>query len=82
MIEEELKICVAGYFPDYNKFHIESRHLGLVMPDELTAIKKQLQMASEELKKTVSTEMIIRIAEEAEELRYQKGIFRQKNSYR
>lgn len=71
LIEEELNICAAGYFPDYNKFHIESRHLGLVMPDELTDIKKQLQMASEELKKTVSTEMIIRIAEEAEELHCQ-----------
>lgn len=68
LIEKELNISVAGYFPDYRQLHIESRYLGLVMPDELKDIKRQLQMASEELKKTVSLEKIMQIADEADEL--------------
>lgn len=68
LIEEELNICVVGYFPDYKHFHIESRHLGLVMPDELMNIKGQLQLVSEEFQKTVSIDKIEEIAKEAEEL--------------
>ncbi len=70
LIEKELNICVAGYFPEYKQFRIESRYLGLRMPHELKNIKEQLQAVSEELQKTVSIDMIIRIAEEAEELEY------------
>lgn len=68
LIEKELNISVVGYFPDYRQLHIESRHLGLVMPDELKDIKEQLQMASEELKKSISIEKIIQIADEVDEL--------------
>ncbi len=73
LIEEELGIQVVGYFPDYKQFHIESRHLGLMMPDELVNIKEQLQMVSEEFRKTVSIENIVKLAEEAEELEYNRG---------
>ncbi len=68
LVEEELNICVVGYFSDYKQFHIESRHLGLMMPDEIKDIKEQLQKISEELQKTVSVERVIQIAEKAEEL--------------
>lgn len=68
LLETELPIEVVGYFPDYKQFHIESRHLGLMMPDELADIKEQLQAVAEELQKTVSIEKIMQIAEAAEEL--------------
>lgn len=71
LIEEELKITVAGYFPDYKKLGIhsfESRHLGLVMPDEIAGIKDQLRAAAEKFRKTVSIDAIIDIAKEAEKL--------------
>jgi cobyrinic acid a,c-diamide synthase len=68
LVEKELNISVAGYFPDCRHLNIESRYLGLVIPDEIKDIKKQLQTASEELKKTVSIEKIIQIANEADEL--------------
>ena len=71
LIEEELHICVLGYFSDYKQFHIESRHLGLWMPDELVDIKEQLQKVSEELQKTVSIEQLVQIAKEAVELENQ-----------
>ena len=71
LIEEELKITVTGYFPDYKKLGIhsfESRHLGLVMPDEIAGIKDQLKAAAEEFRKTVSIDAIIDIAKDAEAL--------------
>lgn len=68
LIEEELNIYVLGYFPEHRQFHIESRHLGLIMPGESENIKAQLQTASEELQKTVLLEQVMRIAESAGEL--------------
>lgn len=68
LAEEELKIPVVGYFPEYKEFHIESRHLGLTIPDEIENIKEQLQKVSKEFEKTVSVEKITKIAEQAEEL--------------
>lgn len=73
LIEKELHIQVVGYFPEYKQFHMESRHLGLMMPDELENIKEQLQMVSKELQKTVSIDRIVQIAEEAEELQLNKA---------
>ncbi len=68
LIEDELRVRVLGYFPEQKDLHIESRHLGLVMPNELKDIRAQIQTASEEFEKTVSVENIIQIAETAEAL--------------
>lgn len=68
LIEEELGITVVGYFPEQKQFRIESRHLGLMLPQELIDVKKKLQEASGELQKTVSLEHILKIAGEASEL--------------
>lgn len=74
LLEEELSIPALGYFPEHKQFSIESRHLGLVMPDELANIKGQLLAVAEELEKTVSTEKIVEIAEIAETLECGDGI--------
>lgn len=68
LIEEELKIQVLGYFPEQKNIHIKSRHLGLVMPNELADIHNQLQIVSEELIKTISLEAILQIAQQANTL--------------
>ena len=68
LIEDELSISVLGYFTDQKDIHIESRHLGLIMPCELADIQNQLQVLSEELDKTVDVEAIGHIAEQAKEL--------------
>ncbi len=72
LMEEELPIRVVGYFPDARQFHIESRHLGLKMPNEPVNIKEQLQRMSEEFQNTVSVETVVSIGKEAEELEYQR----------
>ncbi len=68
LIEEELKIPLIGFLPEKEELHIESRHLGLFLPDEVSNIKEKLQVASELFSKTVSIECIKEIAESAEEL--------------
>jgi len=68
VIEGELGVKALGYFPTYNDFKIESRHLGLVMPDEMADIKAQIKGVSEKLSECVDIDMIEKIAEEASDL--------------
>lgn len=68
LIEEALPVSVVGCFPDWKEFQIESRHLGLMMPDELENVRERLRKLSEELKKTISLEEIVRIAKSAEDI--------------
>lgn len=68
IIEQELDIKVVGYLPEVKQFQMGSRHLGLVLPDELEDIKEQLQKTSEELCKTISVEKVIQIAKDVAEL--------------
>ena len=68
LIEKELKIVVFGYFQEQKEVHFESRHLGLVMPNEIQDIQLQLQKVTESLEKTVSIDGIISVANQAEEL--------------
>lgn len=69
LIEEELHISVLGYFSERQQLQIESRHLGLHLPGELKEIQKQLELAAEELQRSVSIKKIIQIAESAETIK-------------
>lgn len=68
LIEKELSVKVVGYFPEQKDIRLSSRHLGLVMPDELSDIKKQLNETADRLKKTIDMDLLMDIAEEAEEI--------------
>ena len=67
LIEEELRIRVLGYLPDEKDINLESRHLGLVMPNESEDIQKRLQVMSKRFEKTVDVKEIEHIAEQAKE---------------
>ncbi len=67
MIERELRqhgyeIPVVGYIPESPLFHLESRHLGLVLPNEIETIKQQLFEAGVLLKTTVDLKQILSIS--------------------
>lgn len=69
MLERELKemgheIPVAGYVPEDEAFTFESRHLGLVTPQEMEGLKEQLGRAGEILSRTVDLDLVFHIAEE------------------
>lgn len=68
LIEKELFVKVVGYFPEQKDIGLSSRHLGLVMPDELSDIKKQLNETADRLKKTIDVDLFIDIAEAADEI--------------
>lgn len=68
LIEKELSVKVVGYFPEQKDIRLESRHLGLVMPDELADIKEQLDELAGRLKKTIDLDMLLDIAAEEEEI--------------
>lgn len=68
MAEKELGISCVGFVPELKECHLESRHLGLVMPDEVENLREQVNLLAETLQKTLDFEKILAIAEGAEEL--------------
>ena len=72
LIEAELQIRVLGYFAERQQLQIQSRHLGLHLPGEIKEIQRQLEVAAEELQKSVSIETIIQIAASAETIEIEK----------
>ena len=72
LIEVELQIRVLGYLAERQQLQIQSRHLGLHLPGEIKEIQRQLEVAAEELQKSVSIETIIQIAASAETIEIEK----------
>lgn len=70
LIEEELNIKVLGYVPKLDNLTLESRHLGLVTPDEITDIKEKLKKLANTLEETLDIDGIINLSKEANELTY------------
>ncbi len=66
LIEKECNIRVLGYLPEDGRFRWESRHLGLVLPDELPGLREQLSALSRKFQETVSVPELMKIADEAE----------------
>ena len=67
-IESELGICVFGYVPKIADWHLESRHLGLVLPDEISDLREQMQRLADILEKTLDIKSILQMAESAKEM--------------
>ena len=68
LLEEELSVKVLGYVPKVEDCVIESRHLGLVLPEEIPELKSRLQKLSKVLEKTLDIDGILELAGEAPEL--------------
>jgi len=61
LIETELSIEVLGCFTEQKELHLESRHLGLKLPEEKRDLKEQVCRWADSLKETVSIERILAI---------------------
>ena len=59
MAEKELGISCVGFVPELKECHLESRHLGLVMPDEVENLQEQVNLLAETLQKTLDFEKIL-----------------------
>lgn len=67
LAEKELGIRVLGYIPR-RKEELGSRHLGLVMPEEVPELKEKLERSAQEFRQSVSLADILEIAGTAEPL--------------
>ncbi|MDD3367873.1 MAG: cobyrinate a,c-diamide synthase [Lachnospiraceae bacterium] len=61
-LEKETGVPVLGYMPEDELFQIESRHLGLQMPGEISNFKRKFQVIGEAVSKTVDMDQIVQIA--------------------
>ena len=64
-IEETCGIPVIGWLPELTDIHLESRHLGLVMPDEVADLREKLQQLAEVVANTVDLDKLLAIAQTA-----------------
>ncbi len=70
LIEEELGIEVLGFLPNRKGQALQSRHLGLVLPGEVPALRENLGEFAAELEAHVNVNRIVEIAESAGELEF------------
>lgn len=59
VIEDLCQIPVLGYVPKVTDCVIESRHLGLVTPDELTDLQERIEKLAEILEQTLDLDAIL-----------------------
>lgn len=65
---EKLGVAVVGYIPECPEMKLESRHLGLVKPEELDMLRSQLDMLAKQMKNTVNIDKICSIAQSAPDI--------------
>ena len=64
-MEEELGIKALGYVPEIRDFSLESRHLGLVMPEEIEGIQARLDALALKLEESLDLDGLLSLAGEA-----------------
>ena len=65
MIEKECGVKVLGCLPFDGRLSWGSRHLGLVLPNEIQDFKSQIDFASDLLKESLAEESLLKIASDA-----------------
>ncbi len=68
LTEQETGVRVLGYVPKLTDCVLESRHLGLVLPEEVPALKEKVQKLAEVLKETLDLDEILELSRQAPEL--------------
>ncbi len=66
--ERELGIRVFGYVPELKDLMLESRHLGLVMPEEIPGIRERLEQIKEKIRPGIDLDGIVEEAGRAAEI--------------
>lgn len=65
LIEKETGIAVAGYLPVMPECHFKSRHLGLVLPEEIEGIQEIINSIAVKMEECIDIDKIISIARSA-----------------
>lgn len=67
-IEKRFSIKALGFFQEIKDFKIESRYLGLKLPQEISDIEENVKKAAEKLEKTVDLDALFEIAASSPEI--------------
>jgi len=67
---EKLGIKAIGYVPKVSHLVLESRHLGLVLPNEIDELKDKLNQLAEVLEESLDIDLLLELANSAPELEY------------
>lgn len=65
---EALGVKFYGYLPECEEGRLESRHLGLVLPEEREGLKNQLDLLAGRLEETLDIDGILKLAQSASDL--------------
>lgn len=81
LVETELRIAVLGYVPRVEDCVIESRHLGLVLPEEIPELKERLGKLAQVLEDTLDMEGILKLASTAPQLPVKKDLLEEDEAF-
>ncbi len=59
LVKEELSVPLLGYFPENKEFAIGSRHLGLMMPEEMERMQQRIRQAAGVLRECTGMERLL-----------------------
>lgn len=79
VIEKEVQVKVLGYIPKVDELVIESRHLGLVTPDEIEGLNTKLNRLASLLEETVDMDALIALSKNAGDLSYTPPVVKKIN---
>lgn len=65
IIEKELGILVLGYLPKMPEIALKSRHLGLIMANEIIDLQQKIETTAEVMMETINIEAILALAKQA-----------------
>lgn len=71
VVEEQLNVRVYGYVPVLKDLTLDSRHLGLVLPEEVEDLEKKFSLLADTLEQTLDLDGLISLAEESPEIENQ-----------
>ena len=71
VVKEQLNVRVYGYVPVLKDLTLDSRHLGLVLPEEVEDLEKKFSLLADTLEQTLDLDGLISLAEEAPEIENQ-----------
>ena len=63
IIESELQVPVLGFLPELPEIRVESRYLGLKMPQEIEDYKSRIQSLADRLEETLDIKKLLGLAE-------------------
>ena len=81
LIESTLPVKVLGYVPKVEDCVIESRHLGLVLPEEIPELKKRLNALAEILEQTLDIQGILSLSREAPSFSCQENLEEEEKAF-